>query len=309
MTARCAYVILCHTDPQGVLRLVRRIRRLSPGAPILVRHHRASLFASGDIESAGGVSYRSDVAVEWGDWSMVEMQIDALRAARRIVPAARYVVVSGQDYPVRDLEAWEDELAAEGADMLLDPMSAQPRNHEFVWRVIGEPARTPRLIHALSRTLANTVSALAGDHLEIYPVTREMRTRWWVGTRRRETPPLPIVKASAWTTLSDRAVAAVLRAGEDPEITSFFKTVRNPDEFFVSSVLVASGLRTSIRRTTAKRFAVGAPGPDWVDLDLVEAAATSDAAFVRKMPPNVDPVVVSAADALVDLERARRVAD
>ena len=38
MTASFCYVILAHTDPAGLRRLVARIRALSPQAKILVRH-------------------------------------------------------------------------------------------------------------------------------------------------------------------------------------------------------------------------------------------------------------------------------
>lgn len=300
---RCSYLLMCHTDPEGVLRLVRRIRDLSPEAGILVRHYRPGLFGNGEVEAAGGIRYQSDVPADWGDWSLVEMQLDAFRAARRLVPADRYAVLSGQDYPIRDLDSWERELEAEGADAVIEPMSAQPRDHEFRWRIRHEPDAGPVLPRRAVRALASRAAPLISRVVDVYPVTRDEKTRWWIGTPRRSAAPGPIVKASLWSVLSGTAVDAALAADrDDADGRAFFRTVRTPDEYYVPSLLAAARLRIAHRPVTFKQFGGGA-SPVWIDRDVLAAAARTPAAFVRKVGPDVDPTVLAEADRLADAGR------
>lgn len=308
MPAACSYLVMCHTDPEGVLRLVRRIRRLSPQAGIVVRHDRPGLFAPGAVEAAGGVPLLSDIRVRWGEWSQVEMQLELLSVAPRLAPAERYVFVSGQDYPIRDLGSWEEELAAEGADAGLQVMSAQMEDHSLRWRVVAEPEVGPAAVRRLVRAAGARLGACAARFVRAYPVTRGELTRWWIGTPRREGAPAPVVKASSWVVVSARGAAAVLRADrERPDVRAFFRSVRTPDEYYLPSLIAASGLRWSHRTVSTRRFVEGAASPAWLDVDILTGcvAAGTEAAFARKVPPDADPAVLRLADELAESSRPR----
>ncbi|GMA38741.1 hypothetical protein GCM10025883_07860 [Mobilicoccus caccae] len=60
------YVVMCHTDPDGVLRLVRRIRDLSPHSRILVRYENPLFLDPAVVEAEGAQPLLSRTRVEWG---------------------------------------------------------------------------------------------------------------------------------------------------------------------------------------------------------------------------------------------------
>lgn len=108
-----AYVVLSHTEPEQVTRLVRAILRSSPAASVFVTHdarrHPAPVI---DDER---VSVRTHGRrTDWGSWELVQVTLEAMAAARAAVDPDLVVLVSGQCYPVRPLAAWEDELLAAG---------------------------------------------------------------------------------------------------------------------------------------------------------------------------------------------------
>lgn len=308
MTPRFAYLLLCHTDPDGVLRLVRRIRDLSPRSSVLVRYDDPALFAPGEVEAAGGVPFCSSVDVHWGEWSQARMQLEVLREATTRVPADRYVLISGQDYPIRDLAAWEAELVADGADAFLDPMSPQPKDYEFRWRTCGEAEALPPFGRRLLRGGAARLAPAFARVVDVYPLSRGDRPgRWWFGRPRRGVPPIEPVKASSWSVLSAHAVAEILRWDrERPDVRAFFSTMRTPDEYYVPSLARGAGLVCTQRATAWTSFPPGAASPRWVDEEVIACIVPGTQAFVRKIPAGVSPQVIAAADRLVLREQRGR---
>lgn len=108
-----AYVVLSHTEAEQVTRLVRAILRSSPTATVFVTHDARRAVAP--VLDDERVHVRSHGRpTDWGSWELVEVTLEAMRAARDAVDPDLVVLVSGQCYPVRPLAAWEDDLVAAG---------------------------------------------------------------------------------------------------------------------------------------------------------------------------------------------------
>ena len=90
MTASFCYVILAHTDPAGLRRLVARIRALSPQAKILVRHEDPALIDAATLAPYGAIDLVSRVPVRWGSWTMVTAMLEAYDAAIRLTDCLLY---------------------------------------------------------------------------------------------------------------------------------------------------------------------------------------------------------------------------
>lgn len=111
---RTAYVVLTHRDWPQARRLAGAILRSSPDARVIIAHdaRRETFPASMDDP-------RVDVFVhgresDWGSWELVEATLDAFARARDLFDPQLVCLLSGSDYPVRPLPAWESEaLAAE----------------------------------------------------------------------------------------------------------------------------------------------------------------------------------------------------
>ena len=305
---RFCYLVLCHTDPPGVRRLVDRIRALSPSAEIVVRSSTPGLLAQVDPAAAGARALDSDIVVRWGEWSMVEMVLEALRHVRRTCDADYVAILSGQDYPIRDLPGWERVVTELGADALLAPFAAQPRDHTFTWRMASSPSWPPgRAGQWLWRQVARVaarVGRLTAPAFELYPLDRAGELRWWWGRPRGrdagwEVPP---VKAACWMTLSTRAIDRVLEAHESrPHVAARYRTMRTPDEYYVASLVSSDAELVVVEaHTSAVRFEPGAARPVWLDAELVRELASSAeplrAPFARKVAPRPDPLLLAEAD-------------
>jgi Core-2/I-Branching enzyme len=289
---KVAYVVLSHRSPGQVLRLVRALAE-GPAARVLVRHDpRGPRLAAGDVRAAGGEPLEDRIEFEWGGWSQLELIFACLRAA-----AARHdpdwtLVLSGQDYPLRALAAIEAELESSGADGRLGAVREVERRRpapgadEFFLRCrylhYTRPRAMPHLPAAL-RPLAYV--------RELPPLVGVRRPPW-------PPPPLDFYASADWLTLGRRALAAVLRAGEDRRLMRHFRRVAVPSESFFASVLLNDpGL--TIERDN-RRFAPfsrpGAPHPDTLTSADLERLLASGADFGRKFDAEVDSRVLDLLD-------------
>ena len=296
-----AYVLLCHVDPEAVLRTVRRIKQLSPTAHVLVRHARDPEWLDEVHAAAAGAEVLvSRTRIRWGTSSTVTAVMEALAEAERRWRPSHTVVVSGQDHPVRDLQAWEDGVVHARADALLraDPRRYDDR-HRFCWHPLPEAAgRLRPLLTAAAR-------ATRRDPVHRFLHVQEAGGRTWVlAHARRSRPPVPYRKGTFWMTLSHRAVARLMTV--DDRTRRFFATTLIPDEAFAHSVLGATeGLRIVDGVTSAAFFPPeGGPHPRTVLAADVPSVLAGGAAFARKVVAGTSDEFVRLVDAAVDAERA-----
>lgn len=314
MARRFCYVVLAHTDPPGLTRLVRRIRELSPAADVVVRFHGQGTFDVAALRRAGATCYPSRVQVRWGDWTQVEMVLGALAFARGRSDADHVVVMSGQDYPIRDLAAWEEEVRSFGVDALLDPLPPQAHNHTIRWSVRTLPQTDVGLVDRAIRFALNRAGAAARPVAYAHTSGRPDDDRVWLGVSRRLARPAPmtITKCAQWLTLRDRAVDELLdRDRRDARTRRYFEHVKIPDESYAASVLHDTpGLVVGHGETSAKEFLPGQGSPEWVDLAVLDRLRRGSAApFARKFPVGVAPEVLAAADRLARRDPAAVWAD
>lgn len=301
MTASFCYVILAHTDPAGLRRLVARIRALSPQAKILVRHEDPALIDAATLAPYGAIDLVSRVPVRWGSWTMVTAMLEAYDAAIRLTDADYITLISGQDYPIRDLGQWEAELGESGTDLVLDPMYAKPhtyRRHFLTFRLPGPRTIPKRAVH----WCMDRIGRISEPRFQLYRMERTGPDLWWFSMPRRgqEEPPDWFVKASQWMTMRRDVVEGVLAsAGPKARGWRHMRTLLIPDEIAVQSAASALATRVLTAPTSAMNFEEHAPSPDWLTPELVRSLAReTPAPFARKMPVQGWEAVVAAADAL-----------
>lgn len=293
------YALMCHTDPEGVLDRVRRIRATSD-AHILVRFSDPDFLPEKALTDLGAHRLLSRLRTRWGDMSLVDAALEMFTVARSITDSDHVVLISGQDQPVRHLADWEAEVRGWAVDAVLDPAVDQPEDHLWRWWV-GAP---PGIGGRRGESVVRGALVRAGAHLPgVQVLARPGEPRLWWGARRpRPAPPVLPVKCSQWVVLGRRAVDSVLaRDHRDPALRRYFGQVRIPDEWYVSSLIADDPtLRIALGRTTSKVFLDGHPNPEWLDLGLLEdMRRRSSAPFVRKMPRNPEPALLAATDAMM----------
>lgn len=301
---RTCYLIFCHTDSTSVLRLVRRIRALSTSSDVVVRFEDPDFLEPASVSAAGALPLVSSTEARWGAWSLVEAMIEALRFGLERTDAERFVIVSGQCYPIRDLSTWERELEAQQVDAILDSIPDHPKDHHYRWSIVSFPP-LPAMVRRLVWHMGWRMGQLTEPRLQVFPrfAGGLSERRWWIGTPRRNysgSAPggIRIKKAATWMMLSRRAAErALARMDHDDRLIDFFRTVRIPDESTLQSLLADdTGLNVHEGVISAKRFPAGVSSPVWLDVTELEQHLGSGAPFVRKIPPNCDERIIQFAD-------------
>lgn len=296
------YVVMAH-DPRGIERLISRIRALSPAAAVAVRFEDGQPFDQDRLCALGSTPLVSGIRARWGSWELAEAMLEALARAQAATGADYYVLVSGQDYPVRNLRTWEAEIAAASPDAVIDPIVDHPDDWRFRWMFVTPPVPGHPFALRLTRHGAWRLGTMTSRVLRIHPRFADGDRRWLVGIARPwARPPFewPVRKASQWMTLSTSAVDHLLSTHRHhPEVARWFRTVRIPDESYAQTILQASDLRIEHGSTTVKKFPPGVASPMWLDAHTLELiASASRAPFARKFAPDVAEQVIAVADRL-----------
>jgi hypothetical protein len=318
-----AYYLQTHSRPAQVERLVEVITEGSPGAVVLVGHDVAGqpldvprLEAMGDVHvlpQKGG----------YGDFSHVDRYLEA--AGWLDAHGVDYdwlENLSGQCYPLRPIAEIEDTLGSlnsdgyllyspvfpervpAGADKgaagyrLVRPFDATMRYDYRHWQV-GRPSdakdRLTRPLMALNL---------------VQPWARVSSAYLAVGVRRRRTvfgPDFNCYGGSFFCTLRAACVRYVRDyAKANPDMVAYFRTVLAPEEVFLQSVLVNSGLFSFT--ADAKRYIDWAGGsythPKTLGAEDAPAVLASDAHWARKLDLEEDARLFDIIDQRVRLQPA-----
>ncbi len=250
-----AYVVLSHRDPAQVERLAAAITGSSPTAHVLVTHDGRRSAAP---RPADRVRVRTHgLPTDWGSWELVEATLDAFAWARRTVDPEMVVLISGQDYPVRDLAAWEREFLATGGGWAgrATPLSYRPRwgrrrgegdddltRYVYGWYRLpatGLAQLLPPGLERARRRVRGAVLLRAEPVLSWRHVTRGRGAH--LGIRRWRTPfspARPCCKGPQMVAM-DRAALDHLLTETAPgtALRRYFRRTVIPDEALIQSVL------------------------------------------------------------------------
>jgi hypothetical protein len=309
-------MVLSHKERRSVESMATRILDLSPTGCVVL-HHDAS---SSELPWGGRPPERVFLTergpVLWGDWSMVEASLRAVRFAYDNLHPGWLVLLSGEDRPAVDLARWEDDLAQSGLD-LVGSAAPLPRRMTFGradqdanqhlarclhrWTIV----RRPKWLNAHRALVGLTrLSHRAHPLFNLEWVHR--RDAWVLGVprRRQALREWEFYWGSQWLAFSRRSAAALLNA--PPAVTSWFEKCWIPDESYFHTLLCNTpGLNRRDEPLTYLREKPERPTEDWrqLELDDLPAMWASGTPFARKVDPIGRPEIVAAIDARVDTQR------
>jgi hypothetical protein len=316
------YVILCHDKAPQALRLARTIRRSSSHARVLLRHNRPTGYIDHRMAAEAGADLLvSGLATRWGDWSLVAAALEAFRYAFERHDPDWIVLISGQDYPIRDLEAWERELLDRDWDAIVpgEPLAyarfgLRPRSEEdgLVMRYTHRWYRLPQLgmVPRMPRGLVRIVRAVWYRYvyrLQAIVTLNELprQNGWVVGVRRRRVPwtsDAPSYKGEQWAALSRRAASLALDGPLAEHWQRYFATTLIPDEAYFPTLLAsAPGVRVKRASISWLRWHddVGKPHPVTIDRQILQEALDSGLPFARKFDEDAEPGLLDFVDSIV----------
>jgi hypothetical protein len=226
-----AYIVLAHTGPRQVARMVRALDH--EGAFFLVHVDRKTrepvARAIRDGLDGVEVTFLPRHVCHWGGFGIVAATLEAVAAlARGARPFDYAVLLSGHDYPIKPVHAIHEFFAAAGGKSFIDA-TALPSTR-FGGR--GGLDRLERMHWSWT---------LRGRRL--YVPNRYFR----LSPRRRLPAGIQPYAGSGWWALSRAAIELVdetVRAR--PELTGFMRRAQFPDESFFQIVLMTSPLSDSV---------------------------------------------------------------
>ena len=223
--AKIAYILLCHKSPDAV---IDQARRLTASGDSIAIHFdaRAPRAAYDRIRSAlrdnPSVVFAKRVKCGWGEWSLVEATLSALRAALGAFPdATHFYLLSGDCMAIKSAEYIHRFLDDRDADHIecVD---------YFTGNWIKTGLRDERLVY---RHFFNERSKKG-----LFYTALNLQKR--LGLERRIPAGIEMRIGSQWWCLRRRTVEAVLgfmRAR--PDVMRFFRTTWIPDETFFQTLV------------------------------------------------------------------------
>lgn len=278
-----ACVVLAHTDPDHVRRLVQALD------PFPVFLH-CDVRTPDDVfeRMTAGLPARVTVLprrrTAWARWENVAAELDGYRAALATTGASHVAVLTGTDYPLMSTAEMVEHLQQLPGRSVTEsqplPMPQWGRDGGY-WRLRFRFAawRKRMLLLPLPRRLPRGVAFAGGSQLKV---------------------------------LAREDAAAVLRAVDDrPELVRFWRSTWIPDETFVYSVLHTPELVPDFerRRLTGNAWFIRwgetrRKSPPWLtsaDLPVLRQVRADPRGgvptfFARKFSSSVDPTVVDEID-------------
>jgi hypothetical protein len=279
-----AYILLAHTAPRQLARLVERLD--GEHARFLVHVDRGAAAETAAearrlLEPNPRVTFLPSRRTRRTTFGLVAAPLDALALLRRRgEPFGHAILLSGQDYPVKPPAALLERLAREPDLSYL---------HAFP---IEDPERSEWPPTAVFR------------YRKWHPGLAS--PRWGVPLGRRMPGGRVPFGGSMYWALSRDAVEHVTDAAErEPELVRFFRHTFIPDEMFFQTLLLNSPLRDRVATLAAPDcyglhyidWRRGIERPETLGAGDLAALAATPAFFARKFDEEADPAVLDRIDA------------
>jgi hypothetical protein len=309
------YLVMSHHKIDQLERLVRTIRRLSPG-PIWLRHDYSKTHLPperfGDIDDV--TILPPSIPVTWGGFGIVQVLLDALAAIEAAGDYGWVVVLSGQDYPIRPLRDLEWYLYSLDADALLEqtPDAHDPRRYRrrrfdrgadlYRYRYYGVPSIRGRPI--VARRVVQRLERLGAVQplVSFRYVGRLARpligVRWPTGPFHGTRRPY---QGSQWLVLSRHAVSAVLNyVHAHPSYVRHYRRTFIPDESFFHSILLNDArIRVLPGYLHFAHWAPHASSPSILTVDDLPTILESGSYLARKFDAEIDSSVLDHLDRIL----------
>jgi len=270
---RIAFILLCHKDPDGVIRQAKSLAEVGDCVAIhFDGRASAENFARlrQGLEGVAGVTFAARrIKCGWGEWSLVAATLEAVRAARQAFPdATHYYMISGDCMAIKSAEYAHAVLAAEDVDHI-----ESVDFHESGWIKTG--IREERLVY---RHVFNERT-----RKPLFYASLNLQRR--LGLRRRVPADLRMMIGSQWWCLRRSTIDKILAfCKARPDVLRFFRTTWIPDETFFQTLVRHLVPAAEIRSRSLTFLSFTDYGlPTTFHNDHYEFLLSQDSLFARKI--------------------------
>jgi Core-2/I-Branching enzyme len=316
-TVSIAYLVLSHHRSDRVEALARRIHELSAHGIVYVHHDKKAR----DLPWKGHppdyvrmVTPR--VRVSWGHWSIVDATLRMIEFAKQDSDPDWYIVVSGEDWPICSLSAWEESLVSGRHDALVEARLAErvPRDvpiehdrflrYQHRWFTFLRPSNA---IVRKSTSLVGYALCRMTRSTKVYLSVFNLYGRGWaLGLSRSGglPPGWQYHQGSQWMAFNRRAAATVLDHPDRTALVAHFSRSLVPDEGFIHTILYNTpGVLVSSTPTSFAPWARDWQGHLMLGVDDFGDIRRAGTPFARKVDPEYDADLLPLIDSMVDTQR------
>lgn len=238
---RVCYHVQSHRNPRQILRLVRRIRSLSPASIVLLSHQVGGDPLDEETLRADGSVHVLPTSGGYGDFSHIDRYLDSARwLIDHDEPFDWFVNVSAQDYPIVDLRAAENELAHRSVDALVEtfPVFADGSHWSRRRAMLRYGYRHRRLGAASARAYTWSRPLAAINRLQPWVCFSPAYMTVGIRAPMPFGPEFVCFGGSFFANLSRPAVFELLSfCDRRPDFVDWARHVAAPEEIFIQTVL------------------------------------------------------------------------
>ncbi len=290
VSSKIAVLLIAHKDSEMVKRLIARLS--CPEIDVFLHIDKKSNITL--AIARGGVMLvaedeREDI--RWGQnqdnrATLKLLELAVAHSEDVGVPYHHYVLLSGQDYPVRPIDHIVQHLASAPDIDFIDVLGPETRNYEdYLTRVCLYWPKALVKRDIISRSIAALYRRVGKALLSTRVV-------------RGGSPSNNYYFGSMWWALSGRTVAWMLDAvKKNPTWISWFDHSLNPDECLFQTLFMASPAAGRQRpNLTYIDWSEGRSSPKTLRMEDFDSISASSCCFARKFDPAIDSAVLDAID-------------
>ncbi|MCP2727694.1 beta-1,6-N-acetylglucosaminyltransferase [Limnofasciculus baicalensis] len=135
MSAPIGFILLTHTKPHQIIRLVTRLNSMFDCPPIVCHHDFFQSDFPIDALSKNVLLVHPHIKTGWGNFSVVESTLRALRLMYQTPDSPDwFILLSGADYPIKPANQILDDLASRSYDVYIEHEPIKYNDYERDWQ-------------------------------------------------------------------------------------------------------------------------------------------------------------------------------
>ena len=275
---KIAHLILAHSDPQQLGRLVNALQNSNAFFFIHI-DKKTELDPFRFLEKTDRVYLiKNRVKVAWGAYSIIEATLNGLKEILSSSIGIEYInLLSGADYPLMKAE----------------------KIHEFF-----DEHRDQNFMEYLSVTeeWKEAIPRLTEYHLTNYDFPGKYAAQKWLNrlTSKRKMPNnlIPVGRSQWFSINADAARFILTYLNENPNVVKFFKLTWAPDEILFQTILYNSEFKRNLINDNLRYidWSAGKASPEILTMSDLTKLRTSKALFARKFSMTKHPEIMDQLD-------------
>ncbi|MBE9012712.1 hypothetical protein IQ250_21150 [Pseudanabaenaceae cyanobacterium LEGE 13415] len=280
MSPTVGFILLTHSNPKQIQRLVDRLNRVFDRPPIVSHHDFSQCPMSIELFPENVTFVQPHVQTRWGEFSANEAVIKAMEQMQKRRDRPEWtILISGSDYPIKPASQVIADLKASQADFHMESDLIDPANLKTDWH---------REMYARYYTRWIPMPKWIADPLKLNWQKLRLKPEKLMRPFVPFTSDFRCYAGKSWFCANQRAIDYIVNFHHThPEIVTHYRWVMFADEsYFQSIVGNAPHLKLNSNDWRYHDWSGGGAHPKLLDRSDLPKLEASSAHFARKFTPD-----------------------